>query len=59
MLGDNFFLKCDELGTYILSFQSNTFSSYLHPSSCCSTASLTSSSMNSSASSTSFQNLLS
>ena len=44
-----------ESGIYILSFQSNTFPSLLQPSSCCSTAPLTSSFINS-AFSISFQN---
>ena len=45
-----------ESGTYTLSLQSNTFPSFLYPSSCHSTAPFTSSFINSSASSTSFQN---
>ena len=53
------FRSIAESGTYIFSFQSNTFPSLFHSSSCCSTASLTSSFINSSASSTSLQNLLS
>ena len=45
-----------ELETYTFSLQSNTSLSFLYPSSCSSTAPLTSSSINSSASSTFFQN---
>ena len=48
-----------ESGTYIFFFQSNTFPSCFQPFSCCSTVPLTSSSINSFVSSTSFQNSLS